>query len=128
MSRTDTNKVKGIIEVPANLTDSMIQAFIDDATLIVTEELTSAGMTDARLELIERYLAAHYVTILTERGGLTSSEVDGSKDTYSTFKDGAGLTMTRYGQMAIGFDTSGKLKAMAHSAKAKALPGQLRVM
>lgn len=130
MSRTTTNKVKSIVEVPANgaLTDAMIDGFIEDAALIVEEELASAGMTEARLELIERYLAAHMITVLTERGGLTSSEVDGSKDTYSSFKDGAGLTMTRYGQMAIGFDSSGRLKLMASSAKANTLSGQFRVM
>lgn len=128
MSRTTKEKVKNIIEVPEALTDQMIEAFIDDASLIVTEALTGKGLTEGRLELIERYLTAHYATLLTERGGLVSSEVDDVRDTYGGPKDGVGLAMTRYGQQAIAFDSSGTLKAMAIDPTKSGMNAQFRVL
>ena len=126
MPRTDLTKVKAIVEVPTNLLDGTITAFIGDASLIVDEELAGKGMTDARLELIERYLTAHFVTVLTERGGLTSQEVDDAVDTYGGPKQGQGFNMTRYGQQAIAFDSSGRLKAMA--SPTVSLKGQFRIL
>lgn len=128
MSRTTKEKVKNIIEVPEALTDAMIEAHIDDASLIVTEALAGKGLTEGRLELIERYLTAHYVTILTERGGLVSSEVDAVRDAYGGPKDGVGLAMTRYGQQAIAFDSSGTLKAMAIDPTKSGMNAQFRVL
>jgi len=124
--RTSITAVKTVIEVPTNLLDATITQHIADASLLVDEQLSSAGLSDARLELVERYIAAHLITVLTERGGFSSSEVDNSKDTYG-IKAGMGLAMTRYGQMAIGFDTTGTLKAMA-SDPGKGLNAQFRVL
>jgi len=126
MPRTTLEQVKAIVEVPTNLLDSTITAFIADANLLVTEELAGSGMTDARLELIERYLTAHFVVVLTERGGLTSQEVDEAKDTYGGPGKGTAFNMTRYGQQAIAFDSSGKLKAMA--SPSTTLKSQFRVL
>ena len=127
-ARTTIDKVKAIVEVPTNLTDDMITAFIADSSVLVDEELASTGQTDARLELIERYLTAHFITVLTERGGLTSQEVDNVKDTYGGPNNKSGFAMTRFGQQAIGFDSSGKLKAMALVPESKKLQAQFRVM
>lgn len=124
---TDITKVKAIIEVPANLLDATILAFIDDAHLVVSEGLDSKGLSAARLEMIERYIAAHYITVLTERGGLTSSGVDNATDTYGGPKQASGLAMTRFGQQAIALDPTGTLKAMASDQSKPVLSGQFRV-
>lgn len=126
--RTTDNRVKNIVEIPQGLTDASIATFIADASLLVDELLADKGMTDSRLELIERYLAAHFIVMLTERGGLTSSEVDNSADTYGGPKNGSGLAMTRLGQQAIAFDSSGTLKAMASDPKVQKKNAQFRVL
>ncbi|UTC30094.1 hypothetical protein MAINES_00550 [Brevundimonas phage vB_BpoS-MaInes] len=128
MTRTTVEKVKAIIEVPVALTDAMITASIADAALLVTEALSGKGISEGRLELIERYMTAHLVTLLTERGGLLSSEVDDVRDTYAGPKNGVGLAMTRYGQQAIAFDPSGTLKAMAIDPTKSGMNAQFRVL
>jgi len=110
---TNIDDVKNIVETPAGLTDDTIALFMSDADLIVEEQLEGKGMSVGRLESIARYLTAHFITVLVERGGLTSQEVDNARETYGSPKDGAGLAMTRFGQQAIVLDSSGTLKAMA---------------
>lgn len=123
---TNIDAVKEIVEVPAALSDATIERFMSDADLIVGEQLEGRGMSVARLESIARYLTAHFITVLVERGGLTSQEVDNARETYGSPKEGAGLAMTRYGQQAIALDSSGTLKAMANPSKK--LNAQFRVM
>lgn len=125
---TTIAEVKKIIEVPTALTDEKLTAFLTDATLVVTEDLEGRGMSQDRLALIAKYLTAHYVTILVERGGLTSSSVDDAAETYGGPKGATGLAMTRFGQQAIAFDTTGTLKAMATRPGSKNLNAQFRVM
>lgn len=125
MSLNSLSEVKAIIEVPTNLEDASISAFQVFASLIVTEDLSGKGLSDARLKAIEALLTAHFVIQLTERGGLTSSEVDNSKDqyvSYSALGNSAltGLNLSRYGQQAMLFDTSGTLKEMSKTVALKA--------
>lgn len=125
---TDLASVKKIVETPASLLDATIEEFIAHATLVVEEQLEGKGLSAARLAVIAQYLTAHYITILTERGGLTSQEVDDVKDTYGSPRSGSGLAMTRFGQQAIAFDTTGTLKAMAKDPVKAGLNAQFRVM
>lgn len=117
------------MEIPdiQDFPNSRLEIFIEDAHLLVVENLADKGLSVARLELVERWLTAHLVTQLIERGGLTSSEVDNASETYGGSKD-SGLASTRFGQQAIVFDTSGTLKEMSMQVEVKALKGQFRVM
>ncbi len=106
--RTNTRNVKLIVETGlTNLT-----SFITTASLLVDEELVGTGMSDERLTEIEKYLAAHFVLMLEERGGLLETRSGESEDTYA-LDVGRGLAQTRYGQQALFLDTSGKLNALS---------------
>lgn len=85
--------------------------FIDIATLIVDEDLASYGMSADRLEKIELYLAAHFVAMTEERGGLTRTRTGDSEDYFRAFT-GDGMRATRFGQTAMLLDESGKLSGM----------------
>jgi hypothetical protein len=110
--------LKNILEVPTAVADPILQAFLDDANLVVTEDLAGKGLTSARLTAIEKYVAAHLATILFERGGLVSSKNGDSQDNYvalSPMGNAAimGYALTRYGQQAMMLDKSGTLKALS---------------
>lgn len=108
--------VRAVIEVADSLD---LTSFIATANLIRTEDLAGKGLSDARLDQIELYLAAHFTALKDEHGALKSSETLNAKDEY--FGDyGRGLRATRYGQQAIVMDTSGTLSAIAEpSARAQ---------
>ena len=103
--RTDETKVKNLVETQAG---ESVQWAIDDASLIVDEVLGTSSLTAGRLELIERYLAAHFWVLAKEKGGLTSEKALDATNTYRKF-DGAGLSATRFGEQVAVYDTTGEL-------------------
>jgi hypothetical protein len=116
-----------MVEIPSDRESGLV-LHVNAAHVIVSEQLESKGLSEARLTLIEQYLAAHFAVIAEERGGLTSSQIGESRDSYigggnSQVYAGGGFSLTRFGQQAMGFDTSGTLTAMS---KAK-LPAQFKV-
>jgi len=98
---TDT-QVKAIIDT--SMTD--ISLFIETANMIVNEELSDKGMTEARLTKIELYLAAHFITV-KERQVLAEKVGESSHSFASTYD--IGLSSSLYGQTAIILDTSRNL-------------------
>lgn len=128
MSINSPTDLRLILEVPADVSDPALQVFLDDANLIVTENLGGKGLSDARIKSIEKYLAGHYALVLTERGGLSASKTGDSMDQYlnlstRTNADREGFQLTRYGQQALTLDTSGTLLAMSKQT----LTAQFRV-
>lgn len=129
MSLNTPDEIKNVIEVPTGLTDGQIQGFLDDANLIVTEDLSGKGLSDARLKVIEKWLGAHLTIILTERGGLKVSKDGDAEDSYTDMSPRgqaniSGLALTRYGQQAIFFDTS---KTLAKMSKEGSLSAKFKV-
>ena len=109
-------EVRSVIDtVPGSLD---LATFIETADLIITEQLTSATLSAARLKQIELYLAAHFAAISHERGGLTTDETGDTKSELSDVYE-AGFAMTRYGIAAVQLDTSGVLKAINEDASTK---------
>lgn len=105
-------------EIPS---DKDISAFILTALLVVDETLDGQGLSQARLDQIATYLAAHLVAQDLERGGLTRSKDGESEDDYASYGSKAlGYASTRWGQTAIALDTTGKLEATS-PGKRKAL-------
>lgn len=92
------------------LDDPEIKDHIDAANLVVVENLEGKGMTDRRLERIERNLARHRIKFLVESERMTESESTGpiSRDFAGAF-DGEALKATPYGQTAIDDDESNTL-------------------
>lgn len=99
-------EVKKIIDTELDTTP-----FITTAHLIVTEDLGSAGYSSDRQKQIELYLAAHFTALMEEGGGITRRRMGDSDESYALVK-GNGLMLTRYGQQAMAFDTSGILKGL----------------
>lgn len=109
MARTTATEVKQIIET--TLADAAVDTFITAANLFVTDELVGKGLSDERLEEIERWLTAHFMACSIEKqtkseavSGAVSESYEGSFDT--------GFNFTRYGQMCMTLDTSGTLRSL----------------
>lgn len=84
-------------------------SFITTANVMVTKHCVDEDFTDAELELIERYLAAHLYRLshpwsTQERAG----DVGESKQ----HVEKVGFAATEFGQMAMDLDWSGALKAL----------------
>lgn len=112
-ARTDADSVKEIIET--ELTDDVINAFINSAHLTVQNKLAASGLGSETLADIEKWLAAHYMAVARQRqtetesvGGEWSVKYQGRTDT--------GLNSTFYGQTALGLDTTGTLASLGKKA------------
>lgn len=113
MARTTLADVQGIIAVDASLipTETAALGFITPANELVTEACTgtagpSTAYTAARLELIERHLAAHFYTLQDPRA--VTEKADDVSATYQSKVD-LGFATSHYGQTAMRLDTNGGL-------------------
>jgi len=112
MGRTTSDNVEAIIDITSGIS---LTPFIEVANSLVTE--LCAGQNDsggteytaARLELIERWLAAHFYHIRDTRPSRES--VDETEAVYKSKID-FGFKLTHYGQMALRLDTGGYLAAL----------------
>ena len=108
--RTSSAAVGGIIEVDATID---LTPFIETASALVDDIAagdTNSVLTDTRLELIERWLSAHFYAIRDPR---TSRErADRIELTYQTKVD-LNLSVTHYGQQAMILDSTGQLKLLS---------------
>ena len=110
-ARVTAGAVKEV--VPTQIADSVVLTnFIDTANLFVDTHLASAGHTDEILAKIELYLAAHYVALTEEQGGLTRSKLGDADESFANIY-GQGLKATRFGQQALAIDTTGILNSVA---------------
>ena len=104
--RTTNNQVLALL--PAS--DLSAVPFIEMASSIVDDSLVGQGFTAAKLELIERWLAAHLFASTVEPQIKSTKTLDAA-DIY-VIKGGLGLNATTYGQMVQVLDTTGLLKAL----------------
>jgi len=110
--RTTSDAVSAIIRVK---TGASLTPFIEAANALVTElcaEVTTYN--DARLELIERWLSAHFYAIYdprreSDKAGVVSKKIQSRVD--------LGFDVTHYGQMAMRLDTNGELAALNEQIK-----------
>ena len=107
-SRVISADLKEIIAT--NKSDSVLDSqFIETANVIVEEHLAASGLSDALLEKIELYLAAHFLALSEERGALISDHHGDATERYANVYSG-GLKSTRFGQTAIALDNTGTLQ------------------
>lgn len=118
MPRTTDILVKGVIEVDV---DIPLTPFIEVSNELVTEVCVpftngdgSAYYSATRLELIERWLAAHFYAIRDPR---LSHESAGSVSASYQNRVDLGLDQTTYGQQAKLLDTKGGLASLDISTK-----------
>jgi hypothetical protein len=100
-TRTSETAVREIIAT--SLTGPQIRAFIADSNLWVTEELTSESLSDERLEIIERYLAAALIRLRDL--GLKSASLSDVSEQYQVDPD-----VTDYLLRAASFDKTGTIR------------------
>lgn len=99
MARTNAADVKNAIDT--SLTDAQVSAFIDDASVVVDDIASAdATITSAKLTLIEKYLAAHFVTLRDPR--LTKAALADVQESYQRDAE-----MTEYLKAAIALDPTG---------------------
>jgi len=103
MARTTDALVSGIIAVNATIP---LTPFIDVANDMVTDVCLDSGYTDAKLALIETWLAAHFYAIRDLR---VDMEKAGSVSQKFQFEVDLNLAVTIYGQQAMVIDTDGNL-------------------
>jgi len=113
MARTTKSDIETIIDIdPAIAPDEAAMAgFILAANELVTECCAGASgpstpYSDSRLELIERYLAAHFYTLRDPR---VASEGAGGVTAHYQGTTSVGFKSSHYGQMALRLDTNGGL-------------------
>lgn len=97
-----------------------LQAFIDTATLIITRVNTCAtakGITLStdELEMMERYLAAHYFSHADQI--FQSKSTNGASGSFQG-QTGKGIESSQYGMTALQLDPSGCLAAITKGARA----------
>jgi hypothetical protein len=108
MARTTEANVLLIMGSPTTLSESDVTPFIVPANYMVTNYLASyITDNDDLLEMIERYLTAHYVSLAKEKE-VKSEGIEGITQVYGGVF-GKGLDYTSYGQMAKALDTTGRL-------------------
>lgn len=110
--RTTTAAVAGVIEQDTTINSGDLSVFIDAANELVTELCAPAtSYTGYRLELIERWLAAHFYAVRDPRA--LSEGVKGITTAYMTGRQGMILQSTSYGQQAMALDSNGYLSQMS---------------
>jgi len=111
MARTTDEAVQGIIEHDTTIS---LTPFIEAANALVTEVCSTDNYDATRLELIERWLSAHFYAIRDPR---YESEKAGDVAAKYQSKVNLGFDVTHYGQMAMRLDTAGGLAALNTEAK-----------
>lgn len=106
MARTTAELVGGIIEVDPTIS---LDPFIDTANQLVTEVCVGAGYADGRLEMIERWLAAHFYAMRDPRA---TQEVARGVGQSLQSAVSYGFKASHFGQQALRLDTAGGLAAL----------------
>ena len=116
MARTTETLVHGSVDVidSADTPAADLEPYILSANELVTEICGSAGYSDARLELIERWLSAHFYCVYDPRSQSESAGVSASYEGSAAMF----LERTRYGQQAMLLDTAGGLARLNAQTKA----------
>ena len=106
MVRTNDAAVRLILDDDTTIVTT---PFIEVANDLVTDLCTDSDYTDAKLELIERWLSAHFYAIRDLRVDTDKADVVSQKFQY---KVDLYLAQTQYGQQAMLVDTAGNLAAL----------------
>ena len=109
MARTTLALVSEIVDVDTNIS-STLTPFITAANELVTEVCSDSSYTDARLTLIETWLAGHFYAMRDQ--ALDTDRVDVLSTKYQ-YKIGLFLQQTKQGQTALILDTAGNLAQLS---------------
>lgn len=102
--------LKGLVQ--SSFTDAQLEAFLNDAYLMVQGCASIAAMDTTRQTAIIKYVAAHLVSTMAKGHGnrfTTQRSLGDASESYAAPVLGMGLQGTTFGQMAIALDPSGCL-------------------
>jgi len=117
MPRTTATAVAKLIEWDQTLVPSL-DPFIETANSVTTQACGAAGYDAPTLELIERWLSAHFYSTLDMKAAFEhASGQQGGVSTSYQYKVDIGLNATVYGQQAMRIDTKGKLAQIERTQK-----------
>jgi hypothetical protein len=87
---------------------------ISDANALMEAPFLNSDPKPAQTlqDLVIRYLAAHFLVLNVERGGLSHVTIGGASEGYKGDRSTSGLSLTRYGQQAIALDPTRTLAGM----------------
>ena len=105
MARITDTDVRELVDTSD---DVDIDWAVEAAEDMVDAHLISVGHTDNILSRITLFIAAHFVALAVERGGLVREGVGGANASYANIY-GEGFRATRWGQQALALDSSGTL-------------------
>ena len=119
MPRTTSQAVAALFQdFPTGGDAPDLTPFIEGSNALVTE-LCAAHYDATRLELIERWLAAHFYCVSDPAATFEGAE--GVQASYESKVD-LGLRITRYGQQAMFFDTGGYLAVINNAQLTQEVP------
>jgi len=121
VARVTDEEVRALVATSADL--DTCDPFIRVAGNLVDTQLVGVITNTEILRDIELFLAAHFTTLVVERGALIRSSLGDSAETYQDLYN-EGLGSTRFGQTAMILDTTGTLRA----ATMATLKGIFRVL
>ncbi len=121
MARTTAELVASVLDVEE---DDVLAAYIDTANQLVSDVCTNSGYSSAKLELIERWLGAHFYAINRPRTTMESI-AGGTQEQYQKMITDLFLNNSPYGQQAMVIDTAGNLAALCNRLK-KVMGGSAR--
>lgn len=94
--------------------DYAVTPFVNTANVVVAKHCVDENLTAAELEVIERYLAAHFYCITHRRS--ISEKADVVAESKQHVED-LGFDATEFGQTAKRLDWSGALAALDNATK-----------
>ncbi len=110
-ARVTGEEVKEVVNTKIDA-GTILTNMVDTANVFIDTHLLSAGLPSEILKKIELYLAAHFVALTEEQGGITRSKMGDADESYANvYKPGFGAT--RFGQQALALDTTGILNSVS---------------
>lgn len=109
-SRISEEEVKALLAPYAESSD--VTLFMEQALVLVDEELVGKGLSDSRLRIIELNLAAHFAVLSVERGGFAYQKSGLSEESYAVNREVVQFSSTRFGQQALAMDSTGSLNRL----------------
>lgn len=95
-----TNEGDVLLAIDTELASDVLAGYIADASVWVDMHLAGQGISDALLEVIEKYLACHFITLRDPR--LKAAKFGDTSETYQ--RDGE---VTEYLKAAMALDPTG---------------------
>ena len=103
----------------ASLSDAEIQFHLTSAEEMASQFLTGASYSTILSDRITAYLAAHFLAISYENGGIIRQRVGDAEDRYKEGDgDAIGLHQTIYGKNALALDYERHLAILAQTSVA----------